>query len=171
MASSPVRRARRSTGRRAGQSPNGLPTKHPGRVSVAVPLHAKKREVVNRKATRAAAQNNVLLCGDPFTTRSTSNRCRQCVSDGIAREKEANKSLVHPRVKALLDKQPPDVRQRAIQIAAQHLKAMRAVHVPEAINLTAIPQEAIEVARLGEEGTAQPVQYEYRNFAIQGGEK
>ena len=23
----------------------------------------------------------------------------------------------------------------------------------------------------GEEGTAQPVQYEYRNFAIQGGEK
>ena len=48
---------------------------------------------------------------------------------------------------------------------------MRAVHVPEAINLTAILQEAIEVARLGEEGTAQPIQYEYRNFAIDGGEK
>ena len=131
----------------------------------------KKREVVNRKLRGQPRKTTCSLCGDPFTTRSTSNRCRQCVSDGIAREKEASKSPVNPRVKALLDKQPPDVRKRAIQIAAQHLKAMRAVHVPEAINLTAILQEAVEVARLGEEGTAQPVQYEYRNFAIDGGEK
>ena len=130
MASSPVRRAKRSTGQPAGQSPNGLPTKRPGRERCRTAARAKsaKSSTANYAGSRAKQRAPCAAIRSPRAAHPTA-AASALATASPARKRPTGRWYIRASRRCSTSNRLTFGNGQS-KSPRSTLKAMRAVHVP-----------------------------------------